>query len=76
MYYYIVVLKKLSNFRETHLHGSPFSTCNLQLHWERDAGIYRFLRVLRNTLGTLGISLRRDILCKVHIEEMQFFPAF
>ena len=53
MYYYIVVLKNLAKFTEMHLHRSLFSTCNLQLHRKRDAGIYRFRWVLRNFLGTL-----------------------
>ena len=56
MYYYIVVLKNLAKLTEMHLHRSLFSTCNLQLHRKRDAGIYRFLWVLRNFLGTLLLS--------------------
>ena len=46
-------LKNVAKFTEMHLHRSLFSTCNLQLHGKRDAGIYSFLWVLRNFLGTL-----------------------
>ena len=53
MYYYIVVLKNLAKLTGMHLHRNLFSTCNLQLHRKRDAGIYRFRWVLRNFLGTL-----------------------
>ena len=58
MYYYIVVLKNLANLTGMHLHQSLFSTCNLELHWKRDTGIYRFQWVLQNFLGTL-------LLCKL-----------
>ena len=53
MYYYIVVLKNLAKLTGIHLHRSLYSTCNLQLHRKRDAGIYRFRWVLRNFLGAL-----------------------
>ena len=53
MYYYLVVLKNVAKFTGMHLHRSLFSTYNLQLHGKRDAGIYSFLWVLRNFLGTL-----------------------
>ena len=52
MYCYIVILKNLAKLTGMHLHRSLFSTCNLQLHRKRDAGIYRFRWVLRNFLGT------------------------
>ena len=52
MYYYIVVLKNLANLTGMHQHRSLFSTCDLQLYWKRDTGIYRFWWVLRNFLGT------------------------
>ena len=52
MYYYIVVLKNLAKLTGMHLHRSLFSTCNLQLHRKRDAGIYRFRWVSRNFIGT------------------------
>ena len=42
MCYYVVVLKNLAKFTGTHLHWSLFSTCNLQLHWNRDADTYSF----------------------------------
>ena len=52
LFFYIVFLKNSAKFTGTHL--SLFSTCNLQSHWETDAGIYSFLWVLwkffRNTL--------------------------
>ena len=50
LYYYVVVLKNLAIFTAAHLHRSLFSTCNLQLHWKRDAGTYSFLWVLRTLL--------------------------
>ena len=53
MCYYIDVLKNFAKLTGMHLHRSLFSTRNLQLHRKRDAGIYRFLWVLRNFLGTL-----------------------
>ena len=54
MYYYVVALKNLAKFTTgTHLHRSLFSTCNLQLHWKRDAGTYSFPWVLWNFLRTL-----------------------
>ena len=53
MYYYIVVLKNLANLTGMHLHQSLFSTCNLQLHRKRDAGIYRSRWVFWNFLGAL-----------------------
>ena len=52
IYYCIVVLKSSAKFTGTHRDRSLFSTCNLQLHWKRDAGIYIFLLVLWNFLGT------------------------
>ena len=52
MYCYIVILKNLAKLTGMHLHRSLFSTCNLQLHRKRDAGIYRFRWALRNFLGT------------------------
>ena len=53
MYYYIVILTNLVKFTGTHFHRGLFSTCNLQLHWKRDAGTWSFLWVFRNFLGTL-----------------------
>ena len=53
MCYYIVVLKNLTKLKGMHQHRSLLSSCNLQLHRKRDAGIYRFPWVLRNFLGTL-----------------------
>ena len=53
MYYYIVVLKNVAKFKGMPLDRSFFSTCNLQLHQKRDAGIYSFLLVLQNISGTL-----------------------
>ena len=53
LYYYIVVLKNLAKLTGMHLQQSLFSTCNLQLHWKRNAGISSFLWVLRKFLGTL-----------------------
>ena len=60
MYYYIVVLKNLAKLTGMHLHRSLFSIRNLQLHRKRDAGMYRFWRLLRNFLGTL-LSWRTNI---------------
>ena len=53
MYYYINVLKNLAKLTGMLQHQSLFSTCNLQLHWKRDSGKYRFLCVLQKFLGTL-----------------------
>ena len=53
MYFYIAVLKNLAKFTRTHLHRSLFSIWNLQLHWNRDIGTYRFLWVLRKFFWTL-----------------------
>ena len=52
---YSVVLKILANLTGMHLYRSLFSTCNLQLHQKRNAGMYRFRWVLRNFLGALSL---------------------
>ena len=53
IYYYIVVLEKKAKLTGMHLHRSFFSTCSLQFHQKRNAGIYRFWWVLQNFLGKL-----------------------
>ena len=51
--YYVDVLKNVAKFKGTHFHRSLFSTCNLQIHWKRDADKYSFLWVLQNILVAL-----------------------
>ena len=78
VYYYIVVLKNLAKLTGMHLHQKLFSTCSLQLHRKRDAGIYRFQWDVRNFLGILllwktscGLVLKREILWKM--ENQHFY---
>ena len=72
MYYYKVVLNRLAKFKGTYRDRSLFSTCNLQLHWERDAGIYLFLLVLRNFLGT---GLLRKTSCEL-VLKVKFYEKW
>ena len=69
MYYYKVVLNSLAKFKGTYRDRSLFPTCNLQLHWERDARIYIFLLVLRNFSGT---GLLRKTFCEL-VLKVEFY---
>ena len=55
MCYYVVIIKNLAKFTGTHLHQTLFSTCNLQLHWNRDAGTYSFPWLFQSFLGILSL---------------------
>ena len=72
IYYYTVVLTNFAKFKGTQLHRSLFSTCNLQLYWKRDGGIYKrsvsFAKFFRRTFimkNLLRIRFERRTLLKM-----------
>ena len=59
------VVENFAKFTGMHMNRGFFSTYSLQLYWKRDAGLYSFLWVLRNFLGT---TLLRKTSCELNLK--------